>query len=414
MRTYPALYKEAVQAAINGTIDALFETPECDAHQLDCLLHPRRHPPVIRLGPCRCDGEKDGCRGVCFYDAISYDEEGNAVISERDCAGCGDCIDACKANNLTDIKEVVPIFGMINGDRPVYAMIAPAYISQFSPETTPGRLRSAFKLLGFAGMIEVSLFADILTLKEALEFDMAVMRDSDYLLTSCCCPMWVAMIRKAYDRLIPRMPPSVSPMVACGRTVKKLYPGAQTVFIGPCIAKKAEARQEDIADAVDFVLTFEETRDIFRAANIAPEKLEEDLRDHSSASGRMYAHTGGVSKAVQATLESLRPGRKIPLKARQVDGMAGCKALLADLEKGAAGANFLEGMGCKGGCVGGPKVLIDKDAGTKNVESYAGQAASKTPADNPYVPELLTRLGFDTIESLTEGQTMFTRDFGKH
>lgn len=110
----------------------------------------------------------------------------------------------------------------------------------------PGKLRSAFKALGFSGMVEVALFADILTLKEALEFDKNIVNDNDYQLTSCCCPMWIAMIRKIYHELMPHVPGSVSPMIACGRVIKKLHPDAVTVFVGPCIAKKSEAREPDI------------------------------------------------------------------------------------------------------------------------------------------------------------------------
>lgn len=418
MQSFNTMYQKAVDAATNNHMETLFQDAksEPEAHHLDCLLDPKKYPPVVRLGKCRCDDNaKQACECVCFYDAISHDQDGNIVISDKDCVGCGDCIDKCPEVNLTDIKEVVPIFDIINNtDSPVYALIAPAYISQFSPDMTPGKLRNAFKKLGFAGMIEVALFADILTLKEALEFDAAIVREDDFMLTSCCCPMWVAMIRKIYSQLIPHMPPSVSPMVACGRAIKTLHPKAKTVFIGPCIAKKAEARQEDIVDAVDFVLTFQETDDIFRAANIHPEKLEDDLRDHSSAAGRIYARTGGVSQAVQDTLKRLKPNRGVPLKPKKADGVAACKQLLSDIKSGAIDANFLEGMGCVGGCVGGPRALIGKEAGQKNVDEYAKQAGSKTPVDNQYVLELLRRLGFDTIESLMRGDSMFTRDFGKH
>lgn len=81
-------------------------------------------------------------------------------------------------------------------------------------------------------------------------------------------------------------------MIAAGRTVKKLHPDAVTIFVGPCIAKKAEAREADLAGAVDYVLTFQEMQDIFQAADIHPELLEESERDHSSRAGRIYARTG--------------------------------------------------------------------------------------------------------------------------
>jgi iron only hydrogenase large subunit-like protein len=333
------------------------------------------------------------------------------MISEQDCVGCGDCIKACDAHNLAEIREAVPIFGHINEGQSVYALIAPAYISQFGPEVSPGRLRAAFKKLGFAGMIEVALFADILTLKEALEFDESVKREEDFVLTSCCCPMWVAMIQKVYGQLMPHVPPSVSPMVACGRAIKTLHSDVKTVFVGPCIAKKAEARQTDVADAVDYVLTFREAADIFSAAGIDPAVFKEDLRDHSSAGGRLYARTGGVSEAVASTLEMLRPGRTIPLKSRQADGVPACKQMLREVMEGHADANFIEGMGCVGGCVGGPRALISHEEGAKNVDAYAERAGSRTPVNNAYVLDLLSRLGFDTIESLISGDNMLTRRF---
>ena len=260
-------------------------------------------------------------------------------------------------------------------------------------------------------MVEVALFADLLTLKEALEFDKNILTEADYQLTSCCCPMWIAMIRKVYRTLMPHVPGAVSPMAACGRAIKALYPEALTVFIGPCIAKKAEAREKDVSDSTDFVLTFHEIRDIFEFAGVNPADMEEDERDHSSRAGRIYASTGGVSEAVQKTVERLNPNRSITVRAAQADGVPACKAMLNDVLSGKITANFIEGMGCVGGCVGGPKILIPKEEGRKNVYEYGKQAVYQTPIENPYVIELLHRLGFDTVESLLEHSDIFTRDF---
>ena len=164
--------------------------------------------------------------------------------------------------------------------------------------------------MGFQGLIEVAVFADILTLKEALEFDANIQREQDYQLTSCCCPVWIAMLRKVYQELMPHVPGAVSPMIAAGRVVKKLHPQAVTVFVGPCMAKKKEAREPDIADAVDYVLTFQEVQDMFDAADIHPEELGEDEKEHSSRAGRIYARTGGVSEAVKETVKQLNPKRE--------------------------------------------------------------------------------------------------------
>ncbi len=376
----------------------------------DVLLNPENQPLIMKQNECNCHSEgKHACEVACLFDAIQRDENGRIVINSN-CTGCGECVKACPDHALTGRKDSLAVLQLLKEQKaPVYAMIAPAFSGQFSEEVTPGKLRSAFKYMGFYGMVEVALFADILTLKEALEFDRGIRDDKDYVLTSCCCPLWITLIRKSYKEMIPHVPPSVSPMVACGRSIRKLHPEAKTIFIGPCLAKKAEAREPDIMDAVDYVLTFEEVAELFQLMDIHPETFEEDQRDHSSRAGRIYARTSGVSEAVQLTLDRLRPGREIPLKAMQADGVANCRNLLKDVAEGKVHANFIEGMGCRGGCVGGPKSLIDKDKAREAVERYGDEATSKTPADNPSVLELLQKLGYETVESLLDRDKDFTR-----
>jgi len=293
----------------------------------------------------------------------------------------------------------------------VYAIIAPAFLGQFSEEVTPGKIRNALKQVGFDGMIEVALFADILTLKEALEFDKNINEETDYQLTSCCCPMWIAMIKKVYNQLMPHVPGSVSPMIACARVVKILHPDALVVFIGPCLAKKAEAREKDLVGDVDYVLTFMEVQNIFDALGIVPNEMEESEKEHSSKAGRIYARAGGVSEAVESTLKAISPNRKINIRTMQADGVIACKAMINDLMAGKTNANFYEGMGCKGGCVGGPKAIIGVEAGTEKVNAYGEEAEYKNPVENPYVIELLDMIGLKTVESLLEETDIFTRHF---
>lgn len=416
MQKFNELYKRLTKASINNNLESEInkvKNSQYNPHDLDCLLNPKKYSVVIRTGNCMCDGkQKNSCLEKCFFNALYKDENGNVSIDDTLCVGCHECIDNCKAKKLTENREILAVLEAIhNSDVPVYAMVAPAFINQYSKEVTPGKLRMALKKLGFTGMLEVALFADILTLKEAFEFDKNIVNEKDFQLTSCCCPMWIAMIRRVYKELVPHVPASVSPMVACGRAIKKLHPDAITVFIGPCIAKKAEARESDVADSTDFVLTFEEIQDIFDFAKIDPAKMEEDERDHSSRAGRIYATTGGVSEAVQSTLNRINPDRKIRVKARQADGVPACKAMLNDVLDGKITANFLEGMGCKGGCVGGPRAIIPKEEGRKNVFEYGKEAQYNTPIDNPFVIELLHKLGFDTVEKLIENSDIFTRQF---
>ena len=418
MATFQELYQTllAAQARSNlpEAIKYIRTQQDFDPKQLDCLLNPQKHPLVWRTGECGCAPGEGACERACSFDAIhSAPEEGGRVaIDVTRCVGCSACIDACAAKKLEASRDAVAAMEAVRRhEGPVYALVAPAFMGQFSEAVTPGMLRSAFLRLGFDGMIEVALFADILTLKEALEFDKNITREGDFQLTSCCCPLWIAMIRKIYSELQSHLPASVSPMIACGRSVKALHPDALTIFVGPCIAKKAEAREKDLVGAVDYVLTFQEVRDIFAAAGIDPAALEDRERDHSSRAGRIYARTGGVSEAVRSTVERLNPHRKISMRTRQADGVPGCRALIDDLLAGKIDANFFEGMGCVGGCVGGPKRISPREEGERNVDAYGGDAASPTPIDNPYVIELLGRLGYPTVESLLTENDIFSRKF---
>jgi iron only hydrogenase large subunit-like protein len=365
-----------------------------------------------------CRGEEgcqdNRCQVACLFQAIVRDAAGNVIIKDNYCTGCGECVKVCPQERLVDKKEFIPLVQILQDRKvPVYAIVAPAFIQQFGERVTPGKLRTALKRLGFYGMVEVALFADILSLKEALEFDEHVRKEGDFVLTSCCCPMWVAMIKKVYHQFIPYISPSVSPMVACGRSLKKIHPEARVVFIGPCIAKKAEAKEADVKEAVDYVLTFQELAQIFAVVGIKPAEEKEDPSEHSSRAGRIYAYVGGVSKAVNDTLNRIRPEKAIKIKAVQADGVRECRKLLQRILDNEIEANFYEGMGCIGGCVGGPKTNLKMEEGRKAVTIYGKEAQNDTPADSLYVLELLKTLGFQEIDQLLQGEKsgLFKRKF---
>jgi len=412
MKTFKELYDELVSAAIGGDFEAIKKAEsDCDTLQLDCLLNPDRHPLILRTGVCDCAKEKaEECISRCPFGALREADNGGVAIDSELCVGCAVCIDECTAKKLTATTDIIPAMKAIRASKgPVYAMIAPAFLGQFS-DVTPGKLRTALKKVGFDGMLEVALFADILTMKEALEFDQNIREESDFQLTSCCCPMWIAMIGKVYNELMPHVPGSVSPMIACGRTVKLLHPDALTVFIGPCLAKKAEAREKDLAGAVDYVLTFQEVQNIFFALGIIPSNMDESEKDHSSRAGRIYARVGGVSEAVEQTVIRLNPDRAITVRTKQADGVPACKAMIGELLAGKSNANFYEGMGCKGGCVGGPKSVTGVEEGSRLVDFYGAMSPYPTPIENPYVIELLRRLDIETVEGLLDSE-IFKRRF---
>ena len=408
MKTFQQLYEDLLRQKVS------VEEPlpkEYDPKHLDCLLHPEEYAPVISTDTC-ADCFERACQKSCIFDAIETGKEGELFINPSRCEGCAACIDACKSNHLAASKDVLPAMRAVrNASGPVYLMIAPAFSGQFRGHVTAGKLRSACKALGFTGMVEVALFADILTLKEALEFERHVREPGDFQLTSCCCPVWIAMIRKRYHELLPHVPGAVSPMVACGRFLKRIHPDAVTIFAGPCLAKKKEAKEPDIADAVDYVLTFQEMQDIFDAAEISLEELPDEEKEHASKAGRMYARTGGVSQAVEEMVRQLSPDGKIGVRCEQANGTKECMEMMRRIQNKETDANFFEGMGCVGGCVGSPKEIIDSEKGNRYVDKYAKISIFQTPLENPYVRKLLEELGFETVEELLEDNTLLTREF---
>ena len=376
-----------------------------EQHQLDCLLHPDDHPIVWKIGDCGCEDGK--CAAACTFAALEI-KDGQVTFNAEKCTGCAKCIEACQNQNLTFSRDSVKALEMLKEvGHPVYARMAPAFIGRFGDAATPAKVRSALKQIGFAGMIEVAAFADILTLKEALEFHHNMERPGAFQLTSCCCPVWIKLIRKDFGKIVEHLPASVSPMIACGRIAKELHKGCRTIFVGPCLAKKAEAKEPELAGAIDCVLTFEELNYLFEVFQVDFSVLEEEVKEHSASAGRLYARTGGVSHAVMECVRGIDSDCQVdPVYA---NGVANCKKLLEEILNGKAHGNFFEGMACEGGCVGGPKRVIPPEQGKKLVDAYAAHAPYRTPAENPYVIDLIHRLGFFTIEEFLKNSTILTR-----
>jgi len=362
--------------------------------------------PVIVANPDACSKCSEGsrtCEAVCPVQAISHNELGQVRIDQSKCLGEGHCVAACSFGALTEKANFVPLIKLLRQQAsPVYASVAPAFAGQFGKDVTPGKLRSALVKLGFKEMVETALYADIVTIKEAFEFDNFVKNENDFLITSCCCPVWIKLIENKYPELFNHISPSVSPMVASARIIKTFEPTAKVVFIGPCIAKKAEALLPELKGAIDFVLTFQELSTIFEAAEIDPTLEKDEENPQASWGGRVYGRTGGVSAAVEATLKTLVPRRAEIFSALQLDGIPDCQKALEKLKHGEITANFIEGMACKGGCVGGPGRIISADEGTIAVNNYGRASTSPTPVENPQVYSLLARLGYDAnVTNLT-------------
>ena len=353
---------------------------------------------------CGEEFEECDCFDSCKYEAQMYKKSTGPIIIEDDCLTCGRCTVKCSYGALADKIEFIPMVDLLQDKKTrVFAAVAPSIAGQFGDDISMGQLRTAFKLMGFEDMVEVALFADILTIKEAYEFDQLVTTKEDFFLTSCCCPVWINMVEGSYPELFEHMSPSISPMIASGRFLKKLYPDAKVVFISPCTAKKAEAKNPQLEEAIDFVITYQEMKEVFEVLKTKLEELPEDDKDHASFAGRVYARTGGVSLSVKTVVNRIAPDRLIHLRAKKVHGVKECKDILEELKsKKGIGANFIEGMGCIGGCVGGPKTNNEREAGTSIVNEYGEESLIMTPMDNMNIIRILKECGLNKFSDIYE------------
>ena len=302
------------------------------------------------------------CEESCPVKAISFSEERVASINQQKCTSCGLCVVNCPFGAVVDASDLVTLDRTIrSGEFPVHVVLAPAFVGQFGRQVAPGQVKAALLKLGFTEVWEAALGADMAITLEAEEYSERAHK-GERLMTSSCCPAYVAAVHQQRNDLIPYISLTTSPMVQVATLIKSQDPRAKVAFIGPCIAKKAEGRQVD--SGVDFVITFEELIVWFEYAEIDLSNEQTLLMEGPSSFARSFAKAGGVANALQNFM-----GEKAPPIYR-VEGTANClKTLEQYAEKGEIG--FIECMACEGGCVGGPRTIIKRPLVERAVDEFA-------------------------------------------
>ena len=291
------------------------------------------------------------CRKACPADAIVYDENGLCMINEEKCIHCGHCIHSCPFGAIGSKIFAVDVIRAIRSGKRVIAMCAPATEGQFGPEITMAAIRAALRKIGFADMVEVGLGGDMTAAYEAREW-IEAHREGKKMTTSCC-PAFISLLRHHFPEQYAKYKSStVSPMVAVSRYLKSQDPDCITVFIGPCIAKKGETLNEFIANRPDYALTYGEMVAMLDSRNIQVEPVEEDYQE-ASLFGKRFAASGGVASAVLEVMKELGENTD-DITLRTCAGGDECKKALYLLKAGRLPEDFIEGMICPGGCVGGP------------------------------------------------------------
>ena len=298
------------------------------------------------------------CIRHCPVKSIRF--SGNqAHIVEDECILCGQCFVACPQNAKEIRNDVDAARELIASGRPVYVSLAPSFVANYEGATVAS-MSDALQKLGFAGVEETAIGATDVKNR----YDQLVEQGERRVMISSCCHSVNLLIQKHYPDALPFLAPVVSPMQAHAISLKKRYPDAKVVFIGPCISKKSEA--EEFAKDVDCVLTFEEL-----TGWLAAEKIVLERREDTAPGGkaRFFPVAGGILKSMQCNSPDYTY--------LTIDGIENCIQAIQDVIAGNLDNCFIEMSACVGSCIGGPAMEKNRRAPVRDYIAVSSYAAAE-------------------------------------
>ena len=295
------------------------------------------------------------CEEACPVQAISKDEHGVEHIDESKCIYCGKCLNSCPFGAIFEISQVFDVLQSIRRGEKLVAIVAPSILSQYKVPVEP--FYGAVKAIGFTDVIEVAQGAMDTISHESEELAEKLAEGQPFMTTSCC-PSYIEMAEKHAPDLKKYISSTGSPMYYAARIARRKHPDAKVVFIGPCIAKRKEARRDE---CVDYVMTFEEIHSVLSGLGIEfSEAQTYEMAFTSIRTAHGFGQNGGVMAAVQAHVDG-----KLQFAGLQVANLTkkNVNLLKAYGKTGKAPAQFIEVMACEGGCISGPCTHIAYDQG---------------------------------------------------
>ncbi len=298
------------------------------------------------------------CIRHCPVKAIRF--SGNqAHIIGNECILCGQCFVVCPQNAKQVVDETEKVKVLLQSGEPVVVSLAPSFVANYEGVGI-NSMRDALQKLGFYDVEETAIGATIVK----KEYERMLKEDERDIIISSCCHSINLLIQKYFPAALEYLADVVSPMQAHCLDIKKRFPKAKTVFIGPCVAKKDEA--EHYEGIVDGVLTFEELTNWLKEENI---ELKQDMDSNNESRARFFPTTGGVLKTMQPNISGYTY--------MALDGVENCIDALKDIENGKIHKCFIEMSACVGSCIGGPVMeKYHRSAPIKDyitIANYAGE-----------------------------------------
>ncbi|MBQ4101754.1 MAG: 4Fe-4S binding protein [Oscillospiraceae bacterium] len=297
------------------------------------------------------------CIRHCPVKAIRF--SGNqAHIIGNECILCGQCFVVCPQNAKEIVDETEKVRVLLQSGDPVVVSLAPSFIANYEGVGIES-MRKALQKLGFYDVEETALGATVVK----TEYERMLREEDRDVLISSCCHSINLLIQKHFPAALEYLADVVSPMQAHCKDIKSRIPGAKTVFIGPCVAKKDEA--EHYEGIVDAVLTFEELTKWLEEENVV---LEQEVQYDPRSKARLFPTTGGILKTMAQNAEGF--------SYLAIDGVENCIAALQDIIDGKIHKSFVEMSACVGSCVGGPVMEKYHHSSIRNyitVQNFAGK-----------------------------------------
>ena len=339
------------------------------------------------------------CIRTCPVKSIRFSDNQAHIISE-DCILCGHCFLACPQNAKEIRNDVDAAKALISGGKPVFVSMAPSFVSNYV-NVPLAAMNQTLSELGFAGVEETAVGATMV----AKQYENILEKGKSDVVISTCCHTVNLLIQKYYPEVIPNLAPVITPMQAHCRDLKRRHGDIKTVFIGPCISKKAEAEMESCRKDVDCVLTFEELSMWMKDENKQFNPVKE-MTDPFLA--RMFPTTGGILK----TMTTEHPDYTY----LAIDGIDKCISAINDIKQGNLHKCFIEMSACQGSCVNGPAmdqecrfpirdyIAVSNFSGEENLvldpermktlrTKFTSMAPQKIHIPDPAIQEVLRKMG---------------------
>lgn len=339
------------------------------------------------------------CIRHCPVKAIKFSDD-QANIVEDECVLCGQCFVNCPQNAKEIRNDISKAKELIRSGKPVVASVAPSFVANFDNVNFTA-MKKALVKLGFADAEETAVGATIV--KNA--YDEMVDNNFSEVIISSCCHSVNTLIQKYYPEATRYIAPVKSPMLAHCDKIKRERGDCYTVFIGPCISKKAEAEMYE--GITDCVLTYEELSEWLFEEKITIEPCEDEAK---GGKARLFPITSGILKSMK------RNNKNYTYMA--IDGMENCINAIKDIVDGNLSNCFIEMSACAGSCIGGPVMDKKHRALVREILSVNKYAPEHDfEVDDPPLNKLKKDISFIGLHRTMPGSKAIEeilRQMGKH